>query len=164
MGGQNLLIAPNTFWTIGPQLALTLFDAGRRRAVAAEARAGFLLASAQYRATVLAAFQQVEDQLALSSHLTVEAGDEANTVQATQGATRLSLIRYREGATNYLDVVTAQTAELQAEQSAIALQTRRQRSSVDLVRALGGGWSTNDLPSLTRAAKLDRAAGVARLP
>jgi len=153
-GGQSLLIAPNTFWTIGPQLALTIFDAGRRRAGVAASKAAFLQASAQYRATVLTAFQQVEDQLALSNHLAGEARDEADAVRSTQGATSLSLIRYLEGATNYLDVVTAQTAELQAEQTALALQTRRQQASINLVQALGGGWTSADLPSPARSAKL----------
>ena len=78
-------------------------------------------------------------------------------MKAAQTTTRLSLIRYREGATNYLDVVTAQTAELQAEQDALALQTRRQQASVDLVRALGGGWSTADLPAFRRVATLSPA-------
>jgi multidrug efflux system outer membrane protein len=152
-GGQNLLIAPNTFWTIGPQLALTLFDGGRRRAVVAALRAAFLLASANYRATVLAAFQQVEDQLAQAHHLGAEADDEADAVRQSQTTTRLSLVRYREGATNYLDVVTAQTAELQAEQTALALETRRQQTSVNLVRALGGGWTNAELPSLAHSGK-----------
>ena len=153
-GGQSLLIAPNTFWTIGPQLAMTLFDGGLRRAGVAASRAGFLAASAQYRAAVLAAFQQVEDQLALSNDLAAEAQDEADTVRATRATTALSLIRYREGATNYLDVVTAQTAQLQAEQTALALETRRQQAGVGLVRSLGGGWTPADLPSPFRAAQL----------
>jgi multidrug efflux system outer membrane protein len=155
-GGDNLLITPNTFWTIGPQLALTLFDGGRRRAEVAAAKAAFLLASANYRATVLTGFQQVEDQLALANRYGVEAGDEADAVRAAQATTRLSLIRYREGADNYLNVVTAQTAELQAEQTQLALDTRRQQASVDLVRALGGGWSTAELPNLGQAGKVKR--------
>ena len=145
-GGNDLLTSPDSFWTVGPQLALTLFDGGRRRAVVAASKAAFNLASAQYRATVLTAFQQVEDQMALANHYSAERVDEAAAVTASQTTTRLSLIRYREGATNYLDVVTAQTAELQAEQTLLALQTRRQQASVNLVRALGGGWSARDLP------------------
>jgi multidrug efflux system outer membrane protein len=86
--------------------------------------------------------------------LTTEAADEADTVTATQAATKLSLVRYRDGATNYLDVVTAQTAELQAEQTALALQTRREQASINLVEALGGGWTTADLPGPVRAAKI----------
>jgi NodT family efflux transporter outer membrane factor (OMF) lipoprotein len=147
-GGNDLLIAPDTLWTIGPQVSLPLFDAGFRKAQLAAAKAAFMIASAQYRATVLAAFQQVEDQLALAQHFSTEAADEANAVKSAQATTHLSLIRYREGATNYLDVVTAQTAELQAEQTALSLETRRQQASVDLVRALGGGWQETDLPRL----------------
>jgi NodT family efflux transporter outer membrane factor (OMF) lipoprotein len=155
-GGQNLLIAPNTFWTVGPEIALTLFDGGARRAAAAASRAAFQLASAQYRAAVLSAFQQVEDQLALVNHYRAEAADQADAVMASRTTTRLSLVRYREGATNYLDVVTAQTSELLAEQTALALETDRQRASVDLVRALGGGWSTTDLPALAHASDIDQ--------
>lgn len=157
-GGQSLLIAPNTFWTIGPQLALTLFDGGRRKAVVAVSKAAFLLASANYRATVLTAFQQVEDQLALANHFASEEIDESAAVKSSEATTNLSLIRYREGATNYLDVVTAQTAELQAEQTLLNLQTRRQQASINLVRALGGGWTADDLPTLRQVASVKGAS------
>jgi outer membrane protein TolC len=120
----------------------------------AASKAAFLEASAQYRETVLGAFQQVEDELALCVHYSDEAAQEAVAVRASQASTHLSLIRYREGATNYLDVVTAQTAELQAEQTELNLQTRRREASVDLVRALGGGWNTTDLPTLAQSGKL----------
>ena len=155
-GGNDLLTSPDTFWTIGPQLALTLFDGGRRRAVVAASKAAFQLASANYRTTVLTAFQQVEDQLALANHYAGEEVDETDAVRAARRTTNLSLIRYREGATNYLDVVIAQTAELQAEQTLLALQTRRQAASVNLVRALGGGWRESDLPGLKQVAALRR--------
>ena len=151
-GGNDFLVAPNTFWTIGPQLALTLFDGGRRKATVAASKAAFTQASASYRATVLAAFQQVEDQLALSNRYATEAQDEAAAVTSAQATTALSLIRYREGATNYLDVVTAQTAELQAQQTQLTLQTRRQQASANLVRALGGGWSQDQLPAINKVA------------
>ena len=155
-GGNSLLTSPDSFWTVGPQLALTLFDGGRRRAVVAASKAAFNLASAQYRSTVLTAFQQVEDQMALANHYAAEQVDEAAAVKSAQATTNLSLIRYREGATNYLDVVIAQTAELQAEQTLLALQTRRQAASVNLVRALGGGWRKSDLPGLKQVAALKR--------
>ena len=161
-GGNNLLSAPDSFWTLGPQLALLLFDGGRRHAVLAASRAAFDIASAQYKGAVLAAFQQVEDQLALAHHYGAEADNEAEAVRQAQTTTRLSLTRYREGATNYLDVVTAQTAELQAEQTQLQLLSRRQTASVDLVRALGGGWTTADLPSL-KAAGAERVSRTALL-
>jgi NodT family efflux transporter outer membrane factor (OMF) lipoprotein len=162
-GGDNLLITPNTFWTIGPQLAMTLFDGGRLRAGVAASRAAFLLASANYRTVVLTAFQQVQDQLALADHYSAEATDEAAAVRTAKATTQLSLIRYREGATNYLDVVTAQTAQLQAEQTALNLETRRQQAAVNLVRALGGGWTIADLPTVRQASNFKPMAAPAAM-
>jgi NodT family efflux transporter outer membrane factor (OMF) lipoprotein len=153
-GELNLLTVPNTFWTVGPQFAFEVFDGGYRHALVAAARAGFLVASGDYRATVLRAFQQVEDQLALANHYAVEAADESDAVRAAQATTRLSLTRYRGGATNYLEVVIAQAAELQAEETALALETARQKASVNLVLALGGGWTTSDLPTPGQASRL----------
>ncbi len=155
-GGANLVSLPNAYWTLGPQFAFVLFDGGRRRAVLAASRAAFELASADYKATVLAAFQQAQDGLSEQAYLGAEAKDAADAVTQSQATTRLSLIRYKQGATNYLDVVIAQTAELSAEQQALSLETRRQEAAVGLVRALGGGWTAADLPTLRQAGALAR--------
>jgi NodT family efflux transporter outer membrane factor (OMF) lipoprotein len=153
-GELNLLTVPNSFWTVGPQFAFQLFDGGYRHAAVTAARAQFMIASGDYRATVLRAFQQVEDQLALANHYSAEAADESDAVRAAQATTHLSLVRYREGATNYLEVVIAQAAELQAEETALSLETARQQASVNLVLALGGGWTASDLPSPAQASRL----------
>ncbi|HZZ70139.1 MAG TPA: efflux transporter outer membrane subunit [Phenylobacterium sp.] len=136
----NLLSAPNTFWLIGPQLAGAIFDGGRRAAGVRASKAAFEEASANYRGVVLGAFRDVEDQMALANRLAVEAKDADDAVTAAQRTVDLANIRYRQGVATYLDVVTAQTAALTAEQTAIQLTTRRLQASVDLTRALGGAW------------------------
>lgn len=141
-GGVNLLDAANSLWTLGPAVALTVFDGGRREAAVRAARDQFDEASANYRATVLAAFQEVEEDLALNNDLAKEAEEESGAVAAAGRAEALALTQYRLGAATYLDVVTAQTTNLEAERSALAIATRRLLASVDLVRALGGGWTT----------------------
>ena len=140
-GGVNLLSAPNTFWLIGPQLLGPIFDAGRRKAGVQASRAAFDQASADYRGVVLNAFRDVEDQMALANRLATEAKDLNDAVTSAQRSVDLANIRYRQGVATYLDVVTAQTAALTAEQAEIQLTTRRLQASVDLTRALGGAWS-----------------------
>ncbi len=140
-GGVNLIEAPNTFWMVGPQLLGPIFDGGRRRAGVKASRAAFDQASATYRGVVLNAFRDVEDQMALANRLAEESKDQNDAVAAAQRSVDLANIRYRQGVATYLDVVTAQTAALTAEQSAIQLNTRRLQASVDLTRALGGAWS-----------------------
>jgi multidrug efflux system outer membrane protein len=140
-GGINLLQAPNTFWMIGPQLVGAIFDGGRRKAGVRASRAAFDEASANYRGVVLDAFRDVEDQMALANRLAEEAKDQTDAVTAARRTEELADIRYRQGVATYLDVVTAQTAALTAEQAAIQLTTRRLQASVDLTRALGGAWS-----------------------
>jgi outer membrane protein TolC len=116
-----------------------------------EARAEFAAASADYRQTVLDAFRQVEDDLVLLRDLQVEADQEDQAVVAAQQTQKIATNRYREGIVNYLDVVTAQTAALSAQRNAETIRTRRLQASVDLIRALGGGWAGMD-PAATAEA------------
>jgi len=141
--GAGLLGAPNRFWAIGPQAALTLFDAGYRRAVVARARAQFDEATNDYRSTVLTAFQEVEDALAENRLLQQELDQQQAARSAAERALALSSNRYENGAVNYLQVVIAQIAALQAQRAALDLQARELEASVNLVRALGGGWQAN---------------------
>jgi NodT family efflux transporter outer membrane factor (OMF) lipoprotein len=145
-GEAALLSAPYSFWTIGPQMVLPLFEGGLRRAQEAAANATLRAAGASYRSVVLTAFQQVEDSLSNLRILAGELQQENAAEQAAQHALRMAMSLYSDGATNYLDVVVAQASALQAQQSVLSLQTRELQASVQLVRALGGGWSTPDLP------------------
>jgi NodT family efflux transporter outer membrane factor (OMF) lipoprotein len=143
-GGPGLLTAPDSFWGIGPSLFLTLFDNGRRKAQEAVAKADFAQAAASYRGSVLQAFQEVEDSLALENHLAAEAVDQDEAVKAAQEAESIATQRYQRGLISYLDVVTAQTAALQAERAGFDLAARRSQASIRLIRAIGGGWTTAD--------------------
>jgi len=156
-GSINLISLPDSIWTLGPSVSLPIFDAGRIKASVAESRAAFVQASADYRATVLGAFQQVEDNLALSKYLAKEAVDEGQAARYAEATQDLALVRYRDGVVNYLDVVTAQTAALQAEDTDIELRARRQRAAVDLIRSLGGGWTDASLPSRAESSEIAAA-------
>jgi NodT family efflux transporter outer membrane factor (OMF) lipoprotein len=138
---------PSRFWTIGPQLAEILFDAGKRTAQVAQAQASYDATAANYRQTVLTAFQQVEDNLAA---LRVLAGEVAILDQAVKSAQRsvaVSTAQYKEGTASYLQVITSQTIALQDQRSANDVQTRRMTASVLLIEALGGGWDASQLPT-----------------
>jgi outer membrane protein, multidrug efflux system len=139
-GGVNLFNLSNSLWSLGPSLALTVFDGGRRRAAVKIAVDQFDQANEAYRSTALTAFQEVENELALCNDLAVEASQQDAAVAAADHTLDLSLYLYTEGAVTYLNVVTAQTADLDAQSAGLAIATRRLIGSVDLVRALGGGW------------------------
>ena len=132
---------PTRVWSLGPALAATIFDAGQRRAVKAAALAGYDETVAAYRQTVLAAFQDVEDNLAAERLLATEADRQEAAVAAAQRALEISLNQYRAGLVSYLQVATTQTALLTNQRSVVALTARRFVAAVQLVRALGGGWT-----------------------
>jgi len=143
---SNWLSAPSSFWAIGPNALLSVFDGGLRRAQVAQARAQFDASAANYRSTVVGAFQQVEDSLATLNHYHDAAVDEKAAVDAAQRTLDFSMALYVKGATDYLTVVTSQTAVLQTQLEALNLDTLQLRASVDLIRALGGGWESSDAP------------------
>ncbi|WP_290867362.1 efflux transporter outer membrane subunit [Aquabacterium sp.] len=138
---SRFIEAPNLFWAIGPSLAVTLFDGGRRKAEQARTEAVLDEAGQRYRGVVLGAFQQVEDQLALLNNYADAAASEQAAAASANRALEMAESRYRGGAANYLDVLTAQTAQLLARRAELDLLTRQRRASVQLIRALGGGWS-----------------------
>jgi NodT family efflux transporter outer membrane factor (OMF) lipoprotein len=144
---ETLFRASNAVWSVGPQLAQTVFDAGLRSAQVAAARAAYDQTIANYRQTVLAGFQQVEDQLATLRILAQQAEVEDRAVKAAEEAERLILNQYTAGTVAYTSVVTAQTVALGNKQTALVILQNRLAASVVLIEALGGGWTAADLPS-----------------
>ncbi len=135
----ELFSKPSSFWGLGPASAvLALFDGGRRRAGVRMSRAEYEEMTAGYRETVLGAFRQVEDALAANRHLADQAVSQRGAATAAGRTSELALTRYRDGASDYLEVVTAQTDALEAQRALLAVQTQRMRASVALVKALGG--------------------------
>jgi NodT family efflux transporter outer membrane factor (OMF) lipoprotein len=137
---SSWLSAPSAFWGIGPSALLSVFDGGLRRAQVAQARAAFDASAANYRGIVVGAFQQVEDSLATLNHFHEAAVEEKAAVDAAQRTLDYSLALYKQGATDYLTVVTSQTALLQTQLEALTLDTLQLTASVNLILALGGGW------------------------
>jgi NodT family efflux transporter outer membrane factor (OMF) lipoprotein len=138
---------PSALWSLGGSAIELLFDAGRRHAITNQARDAYDMQVADYRQTVLVAFQEVEDNLAALRVLSQEAGVEAAAVDAARRSLNLSTTRYKGGVTTYLEVLTAQTAQLTNERTQADITTRQFTASVALVKALGGGWSTAQLPN-----------------
>jgi NodT family efflux transporter outer membrane factor (OMF) lipoprotein len=142
---SNWLQAPSRFWSLGPAAGvLTLFDAGRHRAQTAQAKAVYDEQVANYRNTVLTAYQEVEDNLAALRQLQQESISEAAAVTATGTALRQAQYRYKAGLVTYLEVATNENTSLQAQISNVTIQQRRMNASVLLVKALGGGWQRGE--------------------
>ncbi len=142
----TLLQGPSGMWAFGVSAATTVFDVGRRRSLNDQAWAAFDFQVANYRESVLAGFQEVEDNLAAARILEHEAEVQDQAVFAAQHSLDLSLIRYKGGVTSYLEVITAQSAALADEVTAVNILGRRMASTVLLIQALGGGWDRSTLP------------------
>ena len=145
----NWLTWPSRFWSAGPQLAQVLFDAGRRRGEVQSAQAQYDAIAANYRQTVLTAFQQVEDNLAALRILQEESAQLDRATTAAERSLKVSTAQYTAGTATYLQVIDAQATVLQDRRSAIDVLTRRMTASVLLIEALGGGWDNSKLPSAT---------------
>jgi len=138
--------APSTFWAYGPALAQTIFDGGLRRAQTDQAIAAYDATVAQYRQTVLAGFQEVEDNLAALRILEEEAKVQEEAVRAARESVTLTTNQYKAGIVSYINVVAVQTAWLNNERAAMIVLGRRLVAAVTLLKALGGGWSAAELP------------------
>jgi NodT family efflux transporter outer membrane factor (OMF) lipoprotein len=149
-GEAALLSTPYTFWSLGPQLAAPLFEGGLLRAREAAANASLRKETEAYRVVVLSAFQQVEDSLSNLRLLKQELTQETAAEQSASRAAAEAMSLYRNGAANYLDVVVAQTTHLQAQQAVLSLRTRLLQASAQLIRALGGGWTTQEMDQMAR--------------
>ncbi len=146
-GLGRILTAASGLWSIAPVAAITVFDAGRRRAVVAERRAEYEESAAGYQQTVLSAFREVEDQLAALRVLADEAQVQARGVDAAQRSLTLATNRYRGGVASYLEVTSAQSAELASEHVEIGIEGRRKAATVLLLKAIGGDWNASSLPT-----------------
>jgi NodT family efflux transporter outer membrane factor (OMF) lipoprotein len=144
----TLLQGASGFWSLAGSAAELVFDGGARRGITEEARAAYDQSVDNYRETALDAFQEVEDNLAALQILEKEARTQDVAVAAAQHSLDLSNSRYKGGVADYLEVITAQSAFLSDQRSAVDILTRRMTSSVLLIRALGGGWDVSKLPSL----------------
>ena len=144
---SDWLTWPSRFWSVGPALAETLFDAGLRRATVQQFQAAYDQTVATYRQTVLTAFQQVEDNLAALRILAIQLQQQDDAVASSQRYLKIATDRYKLGLDPYLDVITAQTAFLSNQQTAVTLRMQQLTDSVQLIEALGGGWDADQLPS-----------------
>jgi NodT family efflux transporter outer membrane factor (OMF) lipoprotein len=158
---SQLLTVPSRFWTLGPQLAGTIFDGGLRAAQTNAARATYDQDVAVYRQTVLAAFQDVEDSLASLRILEQEIVVQQQAVESARQALDIVTNQYKSGTVAYLSVLTAQTTAFTAEQKLESLAGQRMVSSVGLVKALGGGWDVSQMARETGTVAAPAAAAAA---
>ncbi len=142
----TLIQGPSALWSLGAQATELLFDAGRRRSLTDQARHNYESQAATYRASVLGAFNEVEDRLSDLRVLENETETERRAVAAAQHSLDLSNQRYKGGATSYLEVLIAESTLLSNQRTLTDLKTRQFAASVGLVRALGGGWDVTQLP------------------
>ncbi|MGE5027562.1 MAG: efflux transporter outer membrane subunit, partial [Betaproteobacteria bacterium] len=136
----NLISLPNRFWSLGPVLAGSLFDGGARSAQKEQAVAAFDRTVADYRQAVLIGFREVEDNLSALRILNEEAALQREAAKSAAESVTLTDNQYQAGTVSYLNVISAQTASLNAERSALDIAGRSLLASAALIKALGGGW------------------------
>ena len=144
---QKLFDWSSRFWSVGPSVSETVFDAGLRRATVQQYTATYNADVANYRQTVLSAVQQVEDQLASERILTQQLGQQQQAEKLSRQYVDLETSRYQTGVDPYVDVMLAQLTLLGDQQTLATLQTQRMTASVALIEALGGGWDVSQLPT-----------------
>ena len=144
--GGTWIQGPSALWSLGAQATELLFDAGQRHALTSQARHQYEAQAAAYKNTIYSAFQDVEDNLSQLRVLDEESVVEQRAVAAAQHSLDLSQNRYKGGVTSYLEVLTAETALISNQRTLTDLQARQFAASVQLIRALGGGWDTTQLP------------------
>jgi NodT family efflux transporter outer membrane factor (OMF) lipoprotein len=137
---------PSRFWAVGPQMAQTMFDFGRRRAQLENAQAAYDVTVADYRQSALTAFREVEDNLSALRILEQESAKQHEATLAAESSMQLALNRYKGGLVSYLEVITSQSIALANERTEVDLLRRRMGATVLLIKALGGGWDTSKLP------------------
>jgi len=157
----NWLSAPSRFWSICPEVTLPIFQGGRLVAQSDRAKAAYDEQVANYRNSVLSAYQDVENNLAAQRQLEREEHTQAAAVAATTTALQQAQYRYNAGAVTYLEVSVAETAALQAQLAAVNIQLRRLDASVLLVKSLGGGWNDAELPT-ARSTKRSQSNAIAQ--
>jgi multidrug efflux system outer membrane protein len=142
----NLLSLPNSLWSVGAGATLPLFEGGLRRAELQRAWSQYAQTRDNYRATVLAAFQEVEDALSQSQRLAIEVTQQHEASGQAYQALSISTMLYKDGLDNYLSVSVAQVQALGARLTEAQIRTRQVQAAVSLIRALGGGWTLQELP------------------
>lgn len=155
----TLIQGPSGFLTAGASAVVTAFDVGRRRAITEQAKAAYDQSTADYRQTVLTALQEVEDNLATLRILNDEARAQQAAVTAAEHSLGLSTNRYKGGVVSYLEVTTAQSTALADERLAVDILRRQMTASVSLIKALGGGWNSANLPSVKVESHSQTATG-----
>ncbi len=143
----NWLTWPSRVWSVGTAISETIYDGGLRRATMEQYRAQYDETVANYRNTVLTAFQQVEDNLAALRVLSQEIQEQDTAIASAQRSLKLATDRYRLGIDPYLNVITAQTALFSNQQTAVNLRITQIVDSVQLIEAVGGGWDASTLPT-----------------
>jgi NodT family efflux transporter outer membrane factor (OMF) lipoprotein len=139
---------PSRFWSVGPSISQTVFDGGLRQAQSAQTLAAYDATAASYRQTVLTAFQEVEDNLAALRILGEEVRVQTEAVNAARQATAVTINQYKAGTVGYINVIVIQAAKLASEKTLLDIQSRQLAASVLLIKALGGGWKSADLPAV----------------